>query len=71
VRTVILAAEPITDIDTTAIEELLELDDFLASRGITLIFAEMKGPVKDHLRDYGLSTRFPPSASRARWGGRG
>lgn len=60
VRTVILAAEPITDIDTTAVEELLELDDFLASRGVTLIFAEMKGPVKDHLRDYGLNRRFPP-----------
>ena len=60
VRTVILAAEPITDIDTTAIEELLELDDFLASRGATLIFAEMKGPVKDHLHAYGLSRRFPP-----------
>jgi high affinity sulfate transporter 1 len=60
VRTVILAAEPITDIDTTAADELIELDDFLASRGITLIFAEMKGPVKDHLRDYGLSGRFPP-----------
>ena len=60
VRTVILAAEPITDIDTTAAEELLELDAFLAKRGITLIFAEMKGPVKDHLRDYGLSRRFPP-----------
>jgi high affinity sulfate transporter 1 len=60
VHTVILAAEPITDIDTTALEELLELDDFLASRGITLIFAEMKGPVKDHLRDYGLTRRFPP-----------
>ena len=60
VRTVIRAAEPITDIDTTAVEELLELDAFLASRGITLIFAEMKGPAKDHLRDYGLSRRFPP-----------
>lgn len=60
VHTVILAAEPITDIDTTAVEELVELDDFLTSRGITLVFAEMKGPVKDHLRDYGLSGRFPP-----------
>ena len=59
VHTVILAAEPITDIDTTAVEELLELDDFLASRGITLIFAEMKGPVKDLLRHYGLGHRFP------------
>ncbi|TFD57382.1 SulP family inorganic anion transporter [Cryobacterium suzukii] len=60
IHTVILAAEPITDIDTTAVEELMELDDFLVSRGITLIFAEMKGPAKDHLRDYGLSGRFPP-----------
>ena len=60
VRTVILAAEPITDIDTTAVDELLELDDFLASRGITLVFAEMKGPVKDLLHDYGLSGRFLP-----------
>ena len=59
VRTVILAAEPITDIDTTAVDELIELDDFLASRGITLIFAEMKGPVKDMLHEYGLSGRFP------------
>ncbi|MDJ0323222.1 SulP family inorganic anion transporter [Cryobacterium sp. PH31-AA6] len=59
-HTVILAAEPITDIDTTAVDELLGLDDFLASRGIVLIFAEMKGPVKDHLRDYGLNRRFPP-----------
>ena len=60
VRTVILAAEPITEIDTTAVDELIELDDFLASRGATLIFAEMKGPVKDRLREYGLSDRFPP-----------
>jgi high affinity sulfate transporter 1 len=60
VHTVILAAEPITDIDTTAVDELIELDDFLASRGITLVFAEMKGPVKDMLREYGLSGRFPP-----------
>ncbi len=35
VHTVILAAEPITDIDTTAIDELVELDDFLTSRGST------------------------------------
>ena len=60
IRTVILAAEPITEIDTTAVDELIELDDFLASRGATLIFAEMKGPVKDRLREYGLSERFPP-----------
>lgn len=65
VHTVILAAEPITDIDTTALEELVELDDALAAQGITLVIAEMKGPVKDRLRRYdtvlgGGSPRFGP-----------
>ncbi|GAA1469265.1 SulP family inorganic anion transporter [Microbacterium thalassium] len=59
VSTVILAAEPITDIDTTAIDELVELDDYLAGRGIRLVFAEMKDPVRDVLRQYGMSERFP------------
>ncbi|MEP7113797.1 MAG: SulP family inorganic anion transporter [Ilumatobacteraceae bacterium] len=60
VHTVILAAEPITDIDTTAIDELVELDDFLRSKNITLVIAEMKGPVKDQLLRYRLSDRFGP-----------
>lgn len=60
IHTVILAAEPITDIDTTAIDELVELDDFLRSHGITLVLAEMKDPVIDVLRAYGLEERFPP-----------
>ncbi|GAA2010277.1 SulP family inorganic anion transporter [Microbacterium ulmi] len=60
VHTVILAAEPITDIDTTAVDELVELDDTLAARGIRLVIAEMKGPVKDQLRRYGLGERFGP-----------
>ena len=59
-RTVILAAEPITGIDTTAIDELVELDDYLASRDIRLVIAEMKDPVVDRLREYGLGSRFPP-----------
>ena len=61
VRTVILAAEPITDVDTTAADELVELDDFLTSRGIELLIAEMKGPVKDELERYGLGGRFDAS----------
>jgi len=61
VHTVILAAEPITDVDTTAVDELIELDDFLASKGIQLLIAEMKGPVKDQLRRYGLDERFDAS----------
>ncbi|GAA4378510.1 SulP family inorganic anion transporter [Agromyces bauzanensis] len=60
IHTVVLAAEPITDIDTTAIDELVELDDYLRSHDITLVLAEMKDPVVDLLRAYGLSDRFPP-----------
>lgn len=60
VHTVVLAAEPITDIDTTAVDELVELDDFLQSCGITMMIAEMKGPVKDQLRRYHLGDRFGP-----------
>ncbi|MGU3644543.1 SulP family inorganic anion transporter [Microbacterium sp. C23T] len=60
VRTVILAAEPITDIDTTAADELVELDEYLQARGIRLIIAEMKSPVVDTLARYGLTDRFAP-----------
>ena len=60
VETVILAAEPITDIDTTAMDELIELDDYLTKNGIRLILAEMKDPVIDVLRQYGLTERFTP-----------
>lgn len=58
ITAVILAAEPITDIDTTAMDELIELDDYLATHGIRLILAEMKDPVVDVLRRYGLTERF-------------
>jgi high affinity sulfate transporter 1 len=60
VRHVVLAAEPITSIDSTAIDELVELDDHLARSGIELVIAEMKGPVRDDLARYGLSDRFGP-----------
>jgi hypothetical protein len=45
-------------VDTTAAEMLERLDDELAAGGIRLVFAEMKGPVKDRLRRYGLRERF-------------
>jgi len=57
VRWVVVAAEPITDIDTTAADMLGELMDDLDAAGIALAFAEMKGPVKDRLRAYGLYER--------------
>ncbi len=60
IRAVILAAEPITAVDTTAVDELVELDNFLAAKGVTLLIAEMKGPVKDQCRRYGLGQQFGP-----------
>jgi high affinity sulfate transporter 1 len=59
-RSVVVAAEPVTDVDVTAADMLTELDHELHAAGIELSFAEMKGPVKDQLRRYGLFTRFGP-----------
>jgi high affinity sulfate transporter 1 len=55
---VVVAAEPITDVDTSAAEMLEELDKELATRGCELAFAEMKDPVKDRLERYGLRKRI-------------
>lgn len=51
---VVVAAEPVTDVDLTAADMLAELDQRLRAAGIELCFAEMKGPVKDGLKRYGL-----------------
>ncbi len=58
VRCVIVAAEPITGLDTTALDELAQLDDELAQDGTSLVFAELKGPIKDRLMRFGASARF-------------
>jgi high affinity sulfate transporter 1 len=58
VRWVVVAAEPITDLDTTAADVVKELDGELAAEGIDLRFAEMKDPVKDRLKRYALYERF-------------
>ena len=58
VQWAIVAAEPITDIDVTAADVLDLLHDELRAEGIRLCFAEMKGPVKDLLRQYGLFRKF-------------
>ncbi|MGZ4692356.1 MAG: SulP family inorganic anion transporter [Acidimicrobiales bacterium] len=54
---VIVAAEPITDIDTTGADMLTDLLADLEHEGIDLAFAELKGPVKDRLRRYELYDR--------------
>ena len=58
VRWVIIASEPMTGVDTTAMDELVELDQYLSGNGIELVFAEMKDPVKDKLQRLGLGERF-------------
>ena len=58
VKWVVVAAEPITDVDTTAAEALEELDIELAARGAELAFAELKDPVKDRLQQYGIEKRI-------------
>ncbi|MCK8670226.1 SulP family inorganic anion transporter [Rhodococcus sp. HM1] len=58
VEWVVIAAEPITGLDTTAVDELVDLDRYLASKGIRLAFAAMKGPIKDKLVQFGVGDRF-------------
>ncbi len=57
-RWVVVAAEPVTDVDITAADVLAELDETLHKAGIEICFAEMKGPVKDRLKKYGLFTQL-------------
>ena len=59
VRWVVVAAEPITDIDTTAAEMLDLLHEELAGDEITLAFAELKDPVRERLRRYGALANLP------------
>ncbi len=59
-RHLVLAAEPITSIDSTAIDELVAVDDYLARAGVNFVIAEMKDPVKDRLARHGLADRFGP-----------
>ncbi|MFN8126279.1 MAG: SulP family inorganic anion transporter [Candidatus Nanopelagicales bacterium] len=55
---IVLAAESVSDADTTACDMLEELDATLEKRGHRLIIAEMKGKVKEKLRDYGLYEQY-------------
>lgn len=54
VQRLVIAAEPITDIDTSAAAMLETLIEDLNERGVELEFAELKGPVKDRLSQYDL-----------------
>jgi len=70
VRRVVVAAEPVTSVDVTSADMLLELIRVLNERGITLHFAEMKDPVRDKLKRFELmelvgAERFHPTIDSA------
>jgi MFS superfamily sulfate permease-like transporter len=66
----VVTAEPVTSIDVTAADVLGELEATLVAAGIQLCFAEMKDPVKDKLKRFGLfdrvgEVRFFPTVGEA------
>jgi high affinity sulfate transporter 1 len=52
---VIVAAEPITDVDTTAADMLEELVEDLAQSGTRLVYAELKDAVRQKMASYELT----------------
>jgi MFS superfamily sulfate permease-like transporter len=57
---ILIAAEPMTDVDTTASDVLQELDEALNAAGISLVFAELKDPVRAKIERYGLTRTINP-----------
>ncbi|MFN8620375.1 MAG: SulP family inorganic anion transporter [Chloroflexota bacterium] len=53
-RWVLVAGEPITDIDTTAAEMLIDLDEELNAEGIHLAFAELPTAVRQWIKKAGV-----------------
>jgi MFS superfamily sulfate permease-like transporter len=58
VRWFVVAAEPVTSVDVTAADVVAELDSALQAQGIEFCFAELKDPVKDKLKRFGLFSRL-------------
>ena len=61
VRWFVVAAEPVTSVDVTAADAIAELDKVLQDKGIELCFAELKDPVKDKLKRFGLFAQIGES----------
>ena len=57
---ILIAAEPVTDVDTTASDVLEDLDETLNAEGISLVFAELKDPVRHKIERYGLTRTIDP-----------
>jgi high affinity sulfate transporter 1 len=58
---IIVAAEPITDVDTTAADMLGDIDEELNASDVHLVFAEMKDPVRRKIDRYELTQTIDPS----------
>ena len=59
-RWIIVAAEPITDVDPTAADVLQSLDERINAVGVSLVFAEMKDPVRRKIERYDLTKTIDP-----------
>ena len=57
-RRLVVTAEPVTSVDVTAADVLIELDEALKQAGVELRFAELKDPVKDKLKRFEIFARF-------------
>ena len=67
---IVIAAEPVTDVDTTACDMLEELVQKLDAAGVRLVFAELKDPARRKIDRYGLEhvlgdDRFYPTIEAA------
>jgi len=62
VRWLVVASEPVTSVDVTSADMLAELDETLRGAGIKLCVAEMKDPVKDKLKRFGLFAKLGETA---------
>jgi len=58
---IVVAAEPITDVDTTAADMLEDLDEALNAKGVSLVFAELKDPVREKIERYELTRTIDPA----------
>ncbi|HEY5985064.1 MAG TPA: sodium-independent anion transporter, partial [Streptosporangiaceae bacterium] len=59
-RWILIAAEPMTDVDVTASDVLEDLDEALNAEGVSLVFAELKDPVRRKIERYELTRTLDP-----------
>ncbi|MGW2042981.1 SulP family inorganic anion transporter [Streptomyces virginiae] len=58
---IVIAAEPMTDVDTTAADVLEDLDEELNADRVHLVFAELKDPVRRKIERYELTRTIDPA----------